>query len=163
MQLLKDRILTDGVVKEGNILKVDSFLNHQMDIDLINEVGKEFKKRFDHCPITKILTIEASGIGEGKTRADHANTMNQLFAAYARGKEAKELMTILGEAALSDIDLIYAKFADAFEKEYVSQGYQANRDIEETLAIGWKLLSILPRSELKRIDDKFLDQYYGKV
>ena len=70
---------------------------------------------------------------------------------------------ILGEAALSDIDLIYAKFADAFEKEYVSQGYQANRDIEETLAIGWKLLSILPRSELKRIDDKFLDQYYGKV
>ena len=93
----------------------------------------------------------------------HANTMNQLFAAYARGKEAKELMTILGEAALSDIDLIYAKFADAFEKEYVSQGYQANRDIEETLAIGWKLLSILPRSELKRIDDKFLDQYYGKV
>ena len=63
MQLLKDRILTDGVVKEGNILKVDSFLNHQMDIDLINEVGKEFKKRFDHCPITKILTIEASGIG----------------------------------------------------------------------------------------------------
>ena len=89
--------------------------------------------------------------------------MNQLFAAYARGKEAKELMTILGEAALSDIDLIYAKFADAFEKEYVSQGYQANRDIEETLAIGWKLLSILPRSELKRIDDKFLDQYYGKL
>ena len=63
MQLLKDRILTDGVVKEGNILKVDSFLNHQMDIDLINEVGKEFKKRFDRCPITKILTIEASGIG----------------------------------------------------------------------------------------------------
>ena len=63
MQLLKDRILTDGVVKEGNILKVDSFLNHQMDIDLINEIGKEFKKRFDHCPITKILTIEASGIG----------------------------------------------------------------------------------------------------
>ena len=63
MQLLKDRILTDGVVKEGNILKVDSFLNHQMDIDLINAIGKEFKKRFDHCPITKILTIEASGIG----------------------------------------------------------------------------------------------------
>ena len=63
MQLLKDRILTDGVVKEGNILKVDSFLNHQMDIDLINAIGKEFKKRFDHCPINKILTIEASGIG----------------------------------------------------------------------------------------------------
>ena len=76
--------------------------------------------------------------------------------------DAKELMTILGEAALSDIDLIYAKFADEFEKEYVSQGFNADRDIEETLNIGWKLLSILPRSELKRIDDKFLDMYYGK-
>ena len=112
--------------------------------------------------LPSLSRLKDKGIGEGKTRADHANTMNQLFAAYARGKEAKELMTILGEAALSDIDLIYAKFADAFEKEYVSQGYQANRDIEETLAIGWKLLSILPRSELKRIDDKFLDEYYGK-
>ena len=100
--------------------------------------------------LPSLSRLKDKGIGEGKTRADH-------------GKEAKELMTILGEAALSDIDLIYAKFADAFEKEYVSQGYQANRDIEETLAIGWKLLSILPRSELKRIDDKFLDQYYGKV
>ena len=88
--------------------------------------------------------------------------MNQLFSAYARGKDAKELMTILGEAALTEIDKLYAKFADEFEKEYVSQGYEANRDIEETLAIGWKLLSILPRSELKRIKDEFLDQYYGK-
>lgn len=86
--------------------------------------------------------------------------MNQLFAAYARGKDAKELMVILGEAALSDIDLIYARFADAFEQKYVSQGYDTNRDIEETLDIGWELLSMLPRSELKRIDDRFLDQYY---
>ena len=113
--------------------------------------------------LPSLSRLKDKGIGEGKTRADHSNTMNQLFAAYARGKEAKELMVILGEAALSDIDLIYAKFADAFEKEYVSQGYDANRDIEETLDIGWRLLSILPRSELKRIDDKFLDQYYGKV
>ncbi len=89
--------------------------------------------------------------------------MNQLFAAYARGKEAKELMVVLGEAALTEIDKLYAKFADAFESEYVSQGYSTNRDIEETLDLGWKLLSILPRSELKRINDKFLDQYYGKV
>ena len=86
--------------------------------------------------------------------------MNQLFSAYARGKDAKELMVILGEAALTEIDLIYAKFADAFENEYVSQGYTADRGIEETLEIGWKLLSMLPRTELKRIDDKFLDQYY---
>jgi Archaeal/vacuolar-type H+-ATPase subunit B len=112
--------------------------------------------------LPSLSRLKDKGIGEGKTRADHANTMNQLFAAYARGKEAKELMIVLGEAALTDIDKIYAKFADAFEAEYVSQGYNANRDIEQTLDIGWKLLSILPRSELKRIDDKYLDQYYGK-
>ncbi|MDD5796360.1 MAG: V-type ATP synthase subunit B, partial [Oscillospiraceae bacterium] len=93
---------------------------------------------------------------------DHASTMNQLFSAYARGKDAKELMVILGEAALTDIDKLYAKFADEFEKQYVSQGYNTNREIEETLDLGWKLLSILPRSELKRIDDKYLDMYYGK-
>ena len=112
--------------------------------------------------LPSLSRLKDKGIGEGKTRADHANTMNQLFAAYARGKEAKELMVILGEAALSDIDLIYAKFADEFEREYVSQGFTTDRDIEETLNIGWKLLSILPRSELKRIDDKYLNQYYGK-
>ena len=106
--------------------------------------------------------IKGKEIGEGKNTADHDKTMNQLFAAYARGKEAKELMVVLGEAALTDIDKLYAQFADAFEEQYVSQGYDANRDIEETLNIGWKLLSILPRSELKRIKDEFLDEYYGK-
>lgn len=110
--------------------------------------------------LPSLSRLKDKGIGEGKTRADHANTMNQLFAAYARGKEAKELMTVLGEAALTDIDKIYAQFAERFEKEYVSQGYDANRSIEETLEIGWKLLSILPRSELKRIKDEFLDEYY---
>jgi len=112
--------------------------------------------------LPSLSRLKDKGIGEGKTRADHASTMNQLFAAYARGKEAKELMVVLGEAALTEMDKLYAKFADAFEQEYVSQGYDANRDIEETLEIGWKLLSILPRSELKRINDKFLDMYYGK-
>ena len=110
--------------------------------------------------LPSLSRLKDKGIGEGKTRADHAATMNQLFSAYARGKEAKELMVILGEAALTDIDLLYAKFAEEFEKKYVSQGYQADRDIEETLNIGWELLRILPRSELKRINDKFLDQYY---
>ena len=100
--------------------------------------------------------------GIGKDREDHASTMNQLFAAYARGKDAKELMVILGEAALTDIDKLYAAFADRFETEYVSQGYDTNRSIEETLDLGWKLLSILPRSELKRIGDDMLDRYYGK-
>ena len=112
--------------------------------------------------LPSLSRLKDKGIGAGKTRADHANTMNQLFAAYATGKQAKELMTVLGEAALTDIDKLYAKFADAFENEYVSQGYDTNRDIEETLAIGWKLLSILPRSELKRIKDEYLDEYYGK-
>ena len=86
--------------------------------------------------------------------------MNQLFSAYARGKEAKDLAVILGDAALSETDKLYAKFADAFEKEYVSQGYNTDRSIEETLDIGWELLRILPRSELKRIKDEYLDQYY---
>ncbi len=110
--------------------------------------------------LPSLSRLKDKGIGEGRTRKDHAATMNQLFAAYARGKDAKELMVILGEAALTDIDKKYAEFADKFEKEYVSQGFNANRSIEETLNTGWKLLTILPRSELKRIDDEFLDKYY---
>lgn len=113
--------------------------------------------------LPSLSRLKDKGIGEGKTRKDHANTMNQIFAAYARGKEAKELMVVLGEAALTDIDKLYAKFADEFEKQYVSQGYDANRDIEATLTLGWKLLAILPRTELKRIKDELLDEYYGKV
>lgn len=112
--------------------------------------------------LPSLSRLKDKGIGADKTREDHANTMNQIFAAYARGKEAKELMVVLGEAALTDIDKLYAKFADAFESEYVSQGYYNNRDIEETLNLGWKLLSILPRTELKRIKDEYLDKYYGK-
>ena len=111
--------------------------------------------------LPSLSRLKDKGIGEGKTRADHANTMNQLFAAYARGKEAKELMVVLGEAALTDMDKLYAKFADEFEQKYVSQGYETNRDIEETLDIGWELLRILPRAELKRIKDEFLDMYYN--
>ena len=110
--------------------------------------------------LPSLSRLKDKGIGKGRTREDHASTMNQLFAAYARGKEAKELMVILGEAALTDIDLIYAKFADAFEEKYVSQGYRTDRSIEETLEIGWELLRILPRSELKRISDAMLDKYY---
>jgi V/A-type H+/Na+-transporting ATPase subunit B len=121
---------------------------------------KGVKPPIDVLP--SLSRLKDKGIGEGKTRADHSNVMNQLFAAYARGKEAKELMTILGEAALSEMDVIYAKFADAFEMEYVNQGYDNNRSIEETMNIGWKLLSMLPKSELKRIDEKYIEQYYGK-
>ena len=110
--------------------------------------------------LPSLSRLKDKGIGEGKTRADHSNTMNQLFSAYARGKESKELMVILGEAALTDIDKLYAKFAEEFENRYVSQGYNTDRTIEETLDLGWELLRILPRSELKRIDDKYLDLFY---
>lgn len=113
--------------------------------------------------LPSLSRLKDKGIGKGKTREDHADTMNQLFAAYARGKEAKELAVILGDAALSDTDKLYAKFADAFEKEYVSQGFNEDRSIEKTLEIGWKLLSILPRSELKRIRDEYLDKYLPKA
>ncbi|MBQ2840510.1 MAG: V-type ATP synthase subunit B [Oscillospiraceae bacterium] len=109
--------------------------------------------------LPSLSRLKDKGIGAGKTREDHSGTMNQLFAAYARGKEAKELMTILGEAALSDIDKLYAKFSDEFEKKYVSQGYDENRSIEETLDLGWKLLSILPKSELKRIKPELIEKY----
>lgn len=110
--------------------------------------------------LPSLSRLKDKGIGEGKTRADHSDTMNQLFSSYARGKDSKELMVILGESALSDIDKLYAEFAERFEEEYVSQGSGVSRSIEETLDLGWKLLSILPRSELKRISDKLLDKYY---
>ncbi len=109
--------------------------------------------------LPSLSRLKDKGIGKGKTREDHAPTMNQLFSAYSRGKDAKELAVILGDAALSDLDKQYAKFADAFEKEYVSQGYEVNRAIEDTLNLGWKLLAMLPRSEHKRIRDEMLDEY----
>ena len=109
--------------------------------------------------LPSLSRLKDKGIGKGKTREDHAPTMNQLFSAYSRGKDAKELAVILGDAALSELDKLYAKFADAFEKEYVSQGYNTNRSIEETLDLGWKLLAMIPRSEHKRIRDDMLDKY----
>ena len=107
--------------------------------------------------LPSLSRLKDKGIGEGKTREDHSGTMNQLFAAYARGKDAKELMTILGEAALSDDDKQFAKFADAFEQRYVNQGNNTNRTIEDTLNLGWELLSLLPRTELKRIKPELIE------
>ena len=112
--------------------------------------------------LPSLSRLKDKGIGAGKTREDHADTMNQLFSAYARGKEAKELSAILGEAALSEMDKLYAAFAEEFEKRYVSQGFTVNRSIEETLDLGWELLHILPRAELKRIKEEYLDKYYEK-
>lgn len=129
-------------------------------------LGRELHRKAVTPPINvlpSLSRLKDKGIGRGKTREDHADTMNQLFAAYSRGKDAKELAVILGDAALSDTDKLYAKFADAFEEEYVSQGFYTNRSIEETLDLGWKLLSILPRAELKRIRDEYLDKYLPKA
>ncbi len=109
--------------------------------------------------LPSLSRLKDKGVGAGKTREDHADTMNQLFAAYSSGKDAEELMTILGESALTPTDLLLAKFADEFEKRYVAQGYDDNRTIETTLDLGWELLSILPRSELKRIRTEYIEKY----
>ena len=136
-----------GYITEGQII-----LSRELD-------RKGIKPPIDVLP--SLSRLKDKGIGKGKTREDHADTMNQLFAAYARGKECLELVTILGEAALTDVDLMYAKFSQAFEKEYVSQGYEKDRSIEETLETGWKLLAMLPKSELKRIKDEYIEKYLG--
>jgi V/A-type H+-transporting ATPase subunit B len=109
--------------------------------------------------LPSLSRLKDKGIGEGKTREDHADTMNQLYAAYARGKEAKELAAILGEAALSETDKVFSKFADEFEDRYLRQGEEEDRTIVQTLELGWDLLSMLPRGELKRIRDEYLDKY----
>lgn len=118
---------------------------------------KGFNPPIDVLP--SLSRLKDKGIGKNKTREDHADTMNQLFAAYARGKEAKELSAILGDAALTEIDKKYAKFAEEFERKYISQGFDCNRSIEETLNIGWELLAILPITELKRIKDEYIEKY----
>ena len=109
--------------------------------------------------LPSLSRLKDKGSGEGKTRKDHAPTMNQLFAAYATGKQAKELAVVLGESALSKTDKKYVEFTERFEREYVGQGFYTNRSIQETLDLGWELLSILPRTELKRIKDELLDEY----
>jgi V/A-type H+-transporting ATPase subunit B len=101
------------------------------------------------------------GIGKGKTREDHSDVANQLFAAYARGIEARELSVVLGEAALSPSDKLFVQFAEQFENRFVNQGFEENRSIEETLSIGWQLLGLLPRTELKRVRNEYIEKYLG--
>jgi len=109
--------------------------------------------------LPSLSRLKDKGIGLNKTREDHANVMNQLFASYARGKESKELAIILGEAALTEVDKKYVKFADKFEEIFVNQGEDENRSIEESLTLSWQLLTILPKEELKRIKDGFIEKY----
>ena len=127
-------------------------------------LSRELYKQGIQPPIDAIPSLSRlkdKGIGEDRTREDHADTMNQIYAAYTSGKEAKELSVILGENALSKSDRAFAKFAEEFEKRYVNQGYTNNRNIEDTLDLGWDLLSLIPKSELKRIDDNLIDKYLG--
>ena len=110
--------------------------------------------------LPSLSRLKDKGIGKGKTREDHADLFNQLYACYARGKEAEELEVILGEAALSDMDKLYLRFARDFEERYISQGENENRSIEQTLDLGWELLGVFPRGELKRVRDENLDKYH---
>ena len=128
-------------------------------------LSRDLHRRNIYPPIDvmpSLSRLKEKGIGEGKTREDHSGLSNQLFAAYARGKEAQELSVILGEAALSDLDKTYLRFAAAFENNYVQQGESDNRPIEETLALGWELLSDLPRGELKRVREEHIEKYLGR-
>lgn len=127
-------------------------------------LSRELYKQGIEPPVNAVPSLSRlkdKGIGVGKTREDHADTMNQLYAAYTAGRQARELAVILGEAALSDADKAFAKFAEEFDNRYVNQGYYTNRSIEETLNLGWELLSIIPRTELKRIRDSFIEKYLG--
>jgi V/A-type H+-transporting ATPase subunit B len=126
-------------------------------------LSRELHRKGIYPPIDvlpSLSRLKDKGIGEGKTREDHADVLNQLFACYARGKEARELSLILGEAALSDVDKIYLFFADQYEEEFVKQGEFEARSIIDTLDLGWQLLRTIPQAELKRVRPEYLDKYY---
>jgi V/A-type H+-transporting ATPase subunit B len=126
-------------------------------------LSRELHRKGIYPPVDvlpSLSRLKDKGIGAGKTREDHSDVLNQLFACYARGKEARELQVILGEAALSDLDRLYLKFADIFEDKFVRQSESENRSIIQTLEIGWELLRIIPKQELKRIREEYLNKYY---
>lgn len=128
-------------------------------------LSREIHRKGIYPPIDvlpSLSRLKDKGIGEGKTREDHADVLNQIFACYARGKEARELALILGEASLSDLDKLFLKFADAFEDEFVRQGEFESRGVTQTLDLGWKLLRSIPKAELKRIRPEYLEKYYGE-
>ena len=136
-----------GYITEGQIL-VDRDLNSQ-----------GIQPPVDVLP--SLSRLMDDGIGEGLTRGDHGDVSDQLYAAYAEGEDLRDLVNIVGREALSERDNRFLDFADRFEEEFVQQGYGTNRDIEETLSVGWQLLSMLPREELNRVDEEFIEQYYN--
>ncbi|MHB9286904.1 ATP synthase subunit B [Halobacteriales archaeon Cl-PHB] len=136
-----------GYITEGQIL-VDRDLNSQGIQPPVNV-------------LPSLSRLMDDGIGEGLTRGDHGGVSDQIYAAYAEGEDLRDLVNIVGREALSERDNKYLDFADRFEEEFVDQGYDTNRDIEETLSIGWDLLSMLPREELNRVDEEYIDEYYA--
>ncbi|MCK4593266.1 V-type ATP synthase subunit B, partial [bacterium] len=128
-------------------------------------LSRAMHKRGIYPPVDvmqSLSRLKDKGIGEGRTRKDHADVFNQLFAGYARGKEAQELAVILGEAALSEIDKVFFTFAEEFERRYIGQDEQEDRNIFDTLDLGWRLLATLPKAELKRIRPEFLEEFLPK-
>ena len=126
-------------------------------------LSRELHRKGIYPPVDvlpSLSRLKDKGIGQDKTREDHSDVLNQLFACYARGKEARELAVILGQAALSDLDKLYLKFADDFEDKFVRQLESEERAITQTLNMGWELLRMIPREELKRIREEYLDKYY---
>ncbi|OIO45708.1 V-type ATP synthase subunit B [bacterium (Candidatus Gribaldobacteria) CG23_combo_of_CG06-09_8_20_14_all_37_87_8] len=134
-----------GYITEGQII---------LSRDLHN---KGFAPPVDVLP--SLSRLKDKGIGEGKTREDHSGVLNQLFAFYARGREVRELALILGESALNEVDRAYLKFTDEFENKFVNQGNETNRSIIETLGLGWELISLLPKSEMKRLKEEHIARY----
>ncbi|MCX6087113.1 MAG: V-type ATP synthase subunit B, partial [Caldiserica bacterium] len=112
--------------------------------------------------LPSLSRLKDKGIGKGKTREDHSGLLNELFAAYARGRDAKELAIVLGESALTETDRTFVKFSDEFERRFVRQGRDEDRSIEQTLSIGWELLSMLPLQELKRVSVAMIEKYMPK-
>ena len=113
-------------------------------------------------PLPSLSRLMDKGIGKGKTREDHKQLSDQLYYSYAEGKIIRETALVSGEAALTDVEKLYLQFADRFEKEFITQGAEENRDIESTLDIGWELLSDLPESEFSRIDPSIIEKYHPK-
>jgi len=128
-------------------------------------LSRELQRRGIYPPIDvmpSLSRLKDKGIGPDKTREDHADLLNQLFACYARGREAKELAVILGEESLSEMDKVYLKFSDSFEEKFIQQAEFEKRDVLETLDLGWKLLSAFPASELSRVHEEYIQKYLKK-
>ena len=129
-------------------------------------LSRELHRKGIYPPIDvlpSLSRLKDKGIGEGKTREDHAGVLNQLYAAYARGKEVRELAIILGESALTDVDKNFLDFAEVFERKFISQGKNEDRSIGQTLDIGWELMAALPESELKRVRPEHIEKYMRKA